>query len=81
MKYTRWFGARRKPGKNMIGVYPTRFRGYCGSKEFDEGYSWWGGSAWINQQSNPVAAEREREFVRGATQRKEWRGLTTKDGK
>lgn len=81
MKYSEWFGPKQKPGKNMVGVYQTKF---TITNHTQKGYSWWNGARWGNQYGDIFSASESRHHIFvfvDAIQSKSWRGLVTKDGK
>jgi hypothetical protein len=66
MKLTEWYPYRIKPVRE--GVYETNMSGRLG-------YSYWTGTQWSYQLLHAVYAERSKWWLRGASQKKNWRGL------
>jgi len=65
MKLTPWFDPWVKPKRK--GVYRTSW--------FGDGYAWFDGKEWSNQNGSIEEASRNRRWNQGAAQEKAWRGL------
>lgn len=70
-KLTPWFLPTKKPVRK--GVYETKYHLY--GREFQHGYSYWDGKNWANSSSSIDSAYAIKDWLEGAIQEKNWRGL------